>query len=407
MSYAAIIARIRTRPFPNADRLLLGDVEGHQVVVGKDTQDGELGIFFPEGGQLSEAFVEANKLHKKDGGMFDDKRRVKAIRLRGEMSEGLWVPLSYLCHAADCSLVHAAMNEGEQLTEFKGIEICRKYITPATQRTIDAALRQGDQKAAKRMQALPRHYDTGQLRYGHRSVPEGAWLVWTEKLHGTSGRTGKVLVDAPLGFVARTLNRVLPKALQIKPRKQWEVVSGTRNCILDAGAQGEKGKGYRQQWHDRIAPHLLAGEVVYYEIVGYEDSGRPIMPPHGDVVYHYGQAPGTSGAYIYRITQDGRDLVWPEVQDRAHMIGIPTVPVLDEGEHFDQDILGAAKTLCLSGSTFGSAVMEGVCLRVEVFDKEAREWRVKPSMKYKSFRFCELEGIRANDDGLVDTEEVA
>ena len=52
MTYSAIVAHINTRPFPNADRLLLGTCLGNQVVVGLDTQDGELGVFFNADGQL-------------------------------------------------------------------------------------------------------------------------------------------------------------------------------------------------------------------------------------------------------------------------------------------------------------------------------------------------------------------
>ena len=42
MPYAAIVTRIKTKPHPNADKLLLGEVHGHQVVVGLDTEDNEL-----------------------------------------------------------------------------------------------------------------------------------------------------------------------------------------------------------------------------------------------------------------------------------------------------------------------------------------------------------------------------
>ena len=54
MSYTAIITRIKTRPHSNADRLQLGTCLGNQVVVGLDTKDGELGIYFSTDGQLSE-----------------------------------------------------------------------------------------------------------------------------------------------------------------------------------------------------------------------------------------------------------------------------------------------------------------------------------------------------------------
>src|SRR5688572_8565759 len=90
--YEAIVARVKTRPHPNADRVQLGDVLGYQVVVCLDTQDGELGVFFPVDGQLSHEFCLANRLYVKHpdtgepmGGYFDAKRRVRAQRFRGEI----------------------------------------------------------------------------------------------------------------------------------------------------------------------------------------------------------------------------------------------------------------------------------------------------------------------------------
>jgi hypothetical protein len=56
----AIIAAVRTSKHPNADRLQLGTVAGSTVVVGLETADGEMGIFFPEGLQLSPEYATAN-----------------------------------------------------------------------------------------------------------------------------------------------------------------------------------------------------------------------------------------------------------------------------------------------------------------------------------------------------------
>ena len=53
MSYEAIVASVRTREFPNADRLLLGTVLGNQVVVGKDTWEGSLDCIQPRGLMVS------------------------------------------------------------------------------------------------------------------------------------------------------------------------------------------------------------------------------------------------------------------------------------------------------------------------------------------------------------------
>jgi hypothetical protein len=92
------------RKHPNADRLLLGDCFGNTVCVNLNYTEGQVGVYFPTDGQLSVAFAEANNLlRKKDengnnvGGYMDpDKRNVKAIKLRGEKSDGLFLPLTCL-----------------------------------------------------------------------------------------------------------------------------------------------------------------------------------------------------------------------------------------------------------------------------------------------------------------------
>lgn len=67
MSYQAIIARVSTRPHPNADKIQLGTVCGSQVVVSLDTQDGELGVYFPVDGVLSHEYCVANHLYTSTG----------------------------------------------------------------------------------------------------------------------------------------------------------------------------------------------------------------------------------------------------------------------------------------------------------------------------------------------------
>ena len=60
--YQAIVSKMVVRPHPNADRLQLGDFRGYQVVVGPDVKTGDLGIYFPTDGQLSEEYCSANYL---------------------------------------------------------------------------------------------------------------------------------------------------------------------------------------------------------------------------------------------------------------------------------------------------------------------------------------------------------
>ena len=97
--YQAYITQIKNlRPHPNADRLDLGECFGNTVCVGRwEYAEGDLVVYFPTDGQLSEEFcAQHNLVRRKDdagnniGGYLDPaKRNVKAISLRGEKSDGL------------------------------------------------------------------------------------------------------------------------------------------------------------------------------------------------------------------------------------------------------------------------------------------------------------------------------
>ena len=66
MSYFAIVTKLKdVRPHSNADRLQLATVCGTTVCVDLSYKEGQLGVYFPTGGQLSVAFAEANNLLRK------------------------------------------------------------------------------------------------------------------------------------------------------------------------------------------------------------------------------------------------------------------------------------------------------------------------------------------------------
>lgn len=232
MSYQAIITRVKTRPHPNADRLQLGTCCGFQVVVGLDTKDGELGVFFPADGQLSVPMVLYNDLYSEAArfklalgpapsyGFFDDKRRVRAQRFRGEKSEGYWTPLSSLSWTGKTD----HLKEGDTVDSLGGQEICRKYFTPATQRAQKNVGRK--QRANK---CFPKHDVTKQFRFVSRAIPAGSVCWITEKLHGTSGRAGLVLVDIDLPLWKRALN----KFFKVYPDQEYKFLIGSKNVIIN------------------------------------------------------------------------------------------------------------------------------------------------------------------------------
>ena len=57
MAYCGYITRLKNvRKHSNADRLQLADCFGNTVIVSLDYTEGQLGVYFPVDGQLSERF---------------------------------------------------------------------------------------------------------------------------------------------------------------------------------------------------------------------------------------------------------------------------------------------------------------------------------------------------------------
>ena len=131
-NHQAIIVKAAVREHPNADRLKIANVLGIDVIVGQDTKDGDISIFFPEGTQLSEEYARENDcIRRKDadgnraGGMFDPNRRVRVMRLRGSESEGYFAPLSSLNYLP-AKLIRG-LKPGHSFSKLGNHEICRKY----------------------------------------------------------------------------------------------------------------------------------------------------------------------------------------------------------------------------------------------------------------------------------------
>lgn len=176
--YNAFVTRIKNlRKHSNADRLLCGECFGNTVIVGLDTQPDELGVYFPVDGQLGVEFAQKNDLlRRKDengnpaGGYLDpEKRNIKALKLRGEKSDGLFMPLSSLADFTDIS----QLKEGDTITQLNGVTICEKYI-PVRKKEILLVPAIAPESA--KIPSLPCSWnmpDTEQLPYNLSAFPPG------------------------------------------------------------------------------------------------------------------------------------------------------------------------------------------------------------------------------------------
>lgn len=371
--YYAYITRLKNvRAHSNADRLKLGDCFGNTVVVSLEYEENQLGVYFPSDGQLSVEFAEHNNLvRKKDdagnniGGYMDpDKRNVTAIKLRGEKSDGLFLPLSSLEAFGDIT----QLKEGDRIDVFNGHEICKKYIPRKQHRT--GTRSEGNKTRKHKVATAPlftEHVDTEQLAYNLGAFDYGDIVEITLKMHGTSQRTGYLPV---LKGYKRTLWDKIFKR-EGKPIYDWGYVTGTRRVVLENYDDGYYGSNkFREQHSKFFEGKLNKGETVYYEVVGFTTDGTPIMSScenkktqdkefikqYGQTtVFSYGCTPEgvmrsygfddegafcienitpQSDFYVYRMTfknEDGYEVDYPPdyVRYRCEQMGCKSVPVFE------------------------------------------------------------------------------
>lgn len=453
------------RPHPNADRIVLADCFGNTVCVNKESKEGDIGVYFPEGGQVSLEFAEANNLlRKKDdagnniGGYMDERRKVTAIRLRGEKSDGLYLPLTCLETFGDIS----ALSVGDSVELFNGHEIATKYIV----KTSVSHGGGGNHTRKVKVEVAPlfsEHADTEQLAYNLSAFKPGDQIEITLKMHGTSQRTGylpvfkgykyatwieKWFAEGALKAEKANGGEMMPWDKKIfdwimkraTPIYDWGYVSGTRRTVLEDYEGGYYGSNaFREVHSKKFEGKLWKGETVYYEVVGFTDTGAPIMGSCGneklgkdfvkqygkETVFSYGCEPNSfitqkyvaidtieeypipnpvpqSDMYVYRMTmtnEDGNVVEYtPEfMRYRCEQMGVKTVPVFEKftlysGEDADVEacrdaVVRAAEAWFDGPDPVGKThVREGVVVRIINRPKFT-------AFKHKNYSFKVLSGI--------------
>ena len=382
--YKAYVTTLKNvRPHSNADRLQLADCFGNTVCVGLEYKEGDVGVYFPVDGQLSEEFCKVHDLvRRKDengnaaGGYLDPKKRnITAIKLRGEKSDGLFMPISCLDYCFDVAVAEDVLNVGDTVDIVNSHLICEKYIPKKNHKSHSGG---GAVKAKKsKVPVAPtffEHADTEQLVYNLADFKPGDYVDISLKMHGTSQRTGYLKVfkgynDSHACKVGNALRKLAYRFMgkedkfeyshDGEPVYDWGYVSGTRRVVLDTFDGGFYGSNAFREPHAKVfEDKLWKGETVYYEVVGFTDTGAPIMGSCGndklgkdfvkqygkETVFSYGCVPTVSidcddiqsDIYVYRMTmtnEDGNVVEYtPDfMRYRCELMGVKCVPSLWSG----------------------------------------------------------------------------
>lgn len=450
-----VVAVKTIRKHNNADRLQVATFFGNDTIVGLNTKLGDVGIYFPSDLQLSEAYCKANHLlrekveRKNVGGYLDpNKRNIQAIRLRGEHSDGLFMPLDSLKFTGGD---YQSLSLGDKIDIFNGQEICCKYI-PAV-KIKNSGSSQLNVVKKKKFAIAPlftEHVDTEQLAYNLSQFKSGDQIEITLKIHGTSQRTGYLpkfqkyasqgfLIDKIIQLLLNPKVKLMNRLASIETINQWinkhqipvyeyGYVTGTRRTVIDdtwtnTGFYGEN--EFRKQHADKLEGKLLKGETVYYEVAGFTTSGASIMGSVSNnkiqdksfikqygktTVFSYGCAPCESHMFVYRmtLTTEGGVVIEytpDQMRMRCEQIGVDCVPVFYKGfipdniQNPGEWVQQLAEQFYDGVDPIGKThVREGVVIRIINRPKFT-------AFKHKNFSFKVLEGIVKDTAQVPDMEE--
>ena len=476
--YCAYITTIKElRKHSNADRLQCATIFGNNVIVDLTYKEGQRVIYFPTDGQLSEEFANYNNLvRKKDdagnniGGYLDpDKRNITALKLRGEKSDGLVLPVEVLSKYTDVN----TLKDGEQITMLNGHEICKKYI-PRSNHRQGGSTGAGNRTRKKKVPVAPlfsEHADTEQLAYNLSAFKPSDEIEITLKMHGTSQRTGYLPVlkgyASPIPWVNFIMKHIDPNKKMGKltaklydaalgasnPIYDWGYVSGTRRTVLEDFEGGYYGSNEFRETHSKFFEgKLMKGESVYYEVVGFTHTGTPIMAScnnkklndkefvkqYGEeTVFSYGCTPTgkvnadgdyvltdrlpQSDIYVYRMTMTNEDGYVVEyspdfMRYRCEQMGAKCVPVFYKGYIPEYTILpdNVGSPMAIDAGDYVKKMAEDFYDGTDPIGKtHIREGVVvriinRPKFtayKHKNFNFKVLEGIIKDTALAPDMEE--
>ena len=416
--YEAYITTLKNvKKHSNADRLQIAECFGNQVIIDLSYKEGDIGIYFPTDGKLGEEFAEANNLVRKNdengnniGGYLDpDKRNIKALKLRGEKSDGLFLPLSSLTPFCDIK----ELNLGDRITTLNGTLICEKYIPRTNKRTRNGNNKQLAKRKEIEYPLFREHIDTEQLDYNLGEFRKGDLCYITLKMHGTSQRTANLPKQNNKNFITRLKDKYL--------KAKYDIVSGTRRVVLENFENGFYGNDkFREHYHNWFKDKLQKGETVYYEVVGYVNETTPIMPDgdnkkvqdkeftkqYGDRTrFSYGCDEGFNNIYVYRMTLTNEEgyvveYPWELVKTRCEEMGVNHVPEFEKFIYTTEANLlkRVEKYLDIQDPVGKTHIAEGVVVRID-------NKKTFKAYKKKGFFFKVLEGIIKDTAQVPDMEE--
>lgn len=303
---------------PEVERLKVAHVDGYSILVGIDEKPGKF-VYFPTNCCINPQFLSYANLYRKGElnadtektGLFEENGRVKAVKLKGQVSEGFLLPIQTMLNFIVSSTnVEFTEDDCPAGTEFDEVEhkgktfwINKKYVVRSNRSTGG-----GEGNKSKRDKSLKKfnrvideqfrfHYSTVIYKKEPMFIQPEDLIHISDKWHGTSAIFAYVLCKHPLSWKEK-----IAKWLTGNEFNDYDYLYASRSIIKNANINPKVGKGFYGEGGDvwgeafkYIKPYLIKGMTIYAEIVGYTPNGKMIQKN-----YDYGcECPKSGESYTY------------------------------------------------------------------------------------------------------------
>jgi hypothetical protein len=336
-NYACTVIKLPAKQkVDGLDNLVRVTVFGNDCLIGKDSPEDELYLFFPAECALTQPFLWVNNLHReltlnKDQnvkGFFEASGRVKALKFKGTISTGFVIPVTSLS-----TFKISGLKVGDEFTNIGDLSICYKYKVERRQSEKQSKESRFNKKLKRFDKLVPNqfrfHESTAHLAKNLHNFKEGSIIVITDKWHGTSAVFSNVLVNKEL-----TLKERIAKWFGVPVvDRVYDNLYSSRSVLKNQYINKEQGGGFYGediwgQFNLVLKDKIEQGVTLYGEIVGCLPSGKMIQKN-----YDYGCNVGEAMFVCYRITYtkpDGNviEYSWQQIKDYCAKYSIETVKEL-------------------------------------------------------------------------------
>lgn len=342
--YAEIVKLSNPVKHPNADKLLIWEVNGFNIITDLSYKEGDVCVYFPLECQINSDFLSYLNMfsdstlnqNKDSKGYMHKSGRVRAIKLRDVLSEGIVIGFDNFAFWLSQKGYTVKRDIGVKFTDVDKLWICKKYV-------VQISLPKEERKTKGKVPKATEFLVDGQFAF-HEKTPQLQREIYnlqptdvisiSVKVHGTSAVYANLLTKRKLSLFEKLVKSFVK--LQLQEYTRMYSSRSVLKFIENKWHTKEQGFYNADVWgivYEDVKDKIGQGYTLYGEIVG------SVNGKHIQKGYDYSEllTDKTYQFLVYKITyttpnSDVIELDWNQMYDYCKRHNLNVVPTVYYGQ---------------------------------------------------------------------------